>query len=226
MNQSACNSLICKEILTCVQWNEFNPNNIEQNIRLPGQHHDKETRLYYKRYRYYDPKIGIYSNQDPIGLMGGINNFTYVNGNPLGFIDPLGLDLTPAQQAAVKSAAEDWSNSNVPYVYGGTTKSGADCSGSVSSIYRQAGIDIGRMSSQGFKTSPLFTRVTGTPQVGDAGVYSGHVDIYGGNTEQDRDVWSASHTGGPPFGPANSSWYGKPIWYRYTSPGTVCSCGQ
>jgi uncharacterized protein RhaS with RHS repeats len=37
---------------------EYNPNNIEQNIRLPGQHHDRETGLYYNRHRYYDPKIG------------------------------------------------------------------------------------------------------------------------------------------------------------------------
>jgi RHS repeat-associated protein len=71
---------------------EFNPNNIEQNIRLPGQHHDKETGLYYNRHRYYDPKIGSYINQDPIGLLGGINNFTYASGDPVNRIDPYGTD--------------------------------------------------------------------------------------------------------------------------------------
>jgi RHS repeat-associated protein len=69
---------------------EFNPHNIEQNIRLPGQHHDRETGLYYNRHRYYDPKIGAYINQDPIGLLGGAN-FYYYPMNPLRGIDPLGL---------------------------------------------------------------------------------------------------------------------------------------
>jgi RHS repeat-associated protein len=69
---------------------EFNPHNIEQNIRLPGQHHDRETGLYYNRHRYYDPKIGAYINQDPIGLMGGANFYRYPT-NPMTFIDSKGL---------------------------------------------------------------------------------------------------------------------------------------
>ena len=35
-----------------------------------GQYEDDETRLYYNRFRYYDPRIGNYISQDPIGLMG------------------------------------------------------------------------------------------------------------------------------------------------------------
>jgi RHS repeat-associated protein len=49
---------------------EFNPHGIEQNIRLPGQHHDRESGLYYNRHRYYDPRLGAYINQDPIGFCG------------------------------------------------------------------------------------------------------------------------------------------------------------
>ena len=69
---------------------EFNPHGIEQNIRLPGQHHDRETGLYYNRHRYYDPKLGSYINQDPIGLVGGINSYGYPK-NPLNQTDSLGL---------------------------------------------------------------------------------------------------------------------------------------
>jgi RHS repeat-associated protein len=69
---------------------EFNPHNIEQNIRLPGQHHDRETGLHYNRHRYYDPKIGAYINQDPIGLRGGVNLYGYPK-NPMSYTDPKGL---------------------------------------------------------------------------------------------------------------------------------------
>jgi len=72
------------------QEEEFNPHGIEQDIRLPGQHLDRETGLYYNRYRYYDPFIGSYVNQDPIGIEGGANVYIYSN-NPSIWVDPLGL---------------------------------------------------------------------------------------------------------------------------------------
>lgn len=66
---------------------EFNPNNINQDIRLPGQHHDQETGLYHNRHRYYDPKLGSYINQDPIGLKGGMNIYGYVLNDPVNLVD-------------------------------------------------------------------------------------------------------------------------------------------
>jgi cell wall-associated NlpC family hydrolase len=126
--------------------------------------------------------------------------------------------MTDAQKAALAAAARDWSGANVPYVYGGTSRQGADCSGSVSAIFAAAGMPIGHMSSSGFAASGLFARSVGAPQIGDVGWYPGHVVIFGGNTAPGMDVWSASHTGGPVFGPAKSSWYGTPIWYHYVGP--------
>ena len=40
-------------------------------FRQLGQYEDDETGLYYNRFRYYDPRIGNYINQDPIRLAGG-----------------------------------------------------------------------------------------------------------------------------------------------------------
>ena len=71
---------------------EFNPHDIEQSIRLPGQHQDKETGLYYNRHRYYDPNIGAYVNQDPIGLKGGENLYSYAYFSPLKYKDTVGLN--------------------------------------------------------------------------------------------------------------------------------------
>ncbi|MCP4359951.1 MAG: hypothetical protein GY796_18245, partial [Chloroflexi bacterium] len=40
---------------------------VENPIRLPGQYADEETGLYYNLNRYYDPKIGRYTQTDPAG---------------------------------------------------------------------------------------------------------------------------------------------------------------
>ncbi|TCS41139.1 RHS repeat-associated core domain-containing protein [Reinekea marinisedimentorum] len=59
-------------------------------LRFQGQYEDAETGLYYNFNRYYDPHAGRYINHDPIGLMGGLNQYQYCP-NPVGWVDPLGL---------------------------------------------------------------------------------------------------------------------------------------
>jgi RHS repeat-associated protein len=62
----------------------------EQPFRFQGQQFDAETGLHYNRFRYYDPSVGRFASQDPIGLDGGFNLFVY-GPNPVVWLDPYGL---------------------------------------------------------------------------------------------------------------------------------------
>lgn len=62
------------------------------NLFLPGQYYDAETGLYYNNARYYNAQMARYMESDPIGLAGGLNTYLYALGNPIGIIDPTGLD--------------------------------------------------------------------------------------------------------------------------------------
>ncbi|MEE5154844.1 RHS repeat-associated core domain-containing protein, partial [Pseudomonas alliivorans] len=47
------------------------------------------TGLHYNTFRYYDPEVGRFITQDPIGLNGGLNLYRYAP-NPNVWIDPWG----------------------------------------------------------------------------------------------------------------------------------------
>lgn len=61
------------------------------NQRFPGQYYDWETNLFHNGFRDYDAQTGRYIESDPIGLLGGINTYVYVDNQPTLQTDPLGL---------------------------------------------------------------------------------------------------------------------------------------
>ena len=66
---------------------------VEQPWRFPGQYFDAETGLHYNVHRYYDPMVGRYTSEDPLGLSGGLNRYAYADASPNNFIDVYGLNV-------------------------------------------------------------------------------------------------------------------------------------
>ena len=60
-------------------------------FRQLGQYEDDETRLYYNRFRYYDPRIGNYISQDPIRLAGNNPTLYGYVGDLNNWVDIFGL---------------------------------------------------------------------------------------------------------------------------------------
>jgi RHS repeat-associated protein len=59
-----------------------------------GRERDSATGLLYMRARWYDPQMGRFISQDPIGMRGGLNVYAYALNNPLSLIDPFGLSFS------------------------------------------------------------------------------------------------------------------------------------
>lgn len=65
-------------------------------IRLGGTASVPSTfgQLYLTRHRLYSPVLRRFLSADPLGIDGGLNLYAYANGDPLAYIDPLGLCAT------------------------------------------------------------------------------------------------------------------------------------
>ena len=61
------------------------------------------------RNRNYDPSLGRWINQDPVGYINGANTYQFVMGNPVNAVDPWGLDaavlISPGEAAGAGHAA-------------------------------------------------------------------------------------------------------------------------
>jgi RHS repeat-associated protein len=70
---------------------DVGPGTWRMRYTYTGRERDPDTGLYYYRARWYDPQVGRFISEDPIGLEGGPNLYGYVENDPLNAVDPEGL---------------------------------------------------------------------------------------------------------------------------------------
>jgi RHS repeat-associated protein len=71
--------------------NPTNPN-FPTRYQFTGREFDSATGLQFSRARWYDPNIGRFISEDPIGFgAGDVNLYGYVQNNPVSRTDPTGL---------------------------------------------------------------------------------------------------------------------------------------
>jgi RHS repeat-associated protein len=96
--------------------------------RFQGQSLDEESGLHYNWNRYYEPETGRYLTADPIGLNGGTRSYGYVH-NPLGWVDPFGLDPIQVDPNAINFSQRTGVQSNAneaTYSHEGSVKQFSD----------------------------------------------------------------------------------------------------
>ena len=89
-----------------VAWNPF---------RWTSREHDATTGLYHFRARTYSTELGRFTSPDPLGRMGGVNLYAYVDNDPTIFNDPFGLDPKKPWWKRAWDTAKDWGSTAVNY---------------------------------------------------------------------------------------------------------------
>ncbi|WP_333997613.1 RHS repeat-associated core domain-containing protein, partial [Burkholderia gladioli] len=109
----------------------------EQPLRFAGQYADESTGLHYNTFRFYDPDVGRFVSQDPIGVYGGENLYAYGR-NAQRWIDPWGWCSVKLSNNMEKSGVTRPANSAAHHIVGDTSKEAAPAR----AILAKYGIDV------------------------------------------------------------------------------------
>jgi len=109
-----------------VQTNSYTPFGVTRSstgsstnaLNYTGREQDSNN-LYYYRARYYDPEVGRFLSEDPLGFKAGINFYAYVKNNPLSFNDPYGKQGYNYAQGLIPVEFFQKVAEYLPGVYGG-----------------------------------------------------------------------------------------------------------
>lgn len=124
---------------------------VANSLRFAGRPYDPETGLYYNRARYYDPAVGRFISEDPLGLGGGINHYAYVGNDPVNYRDPTGMDDTCGGSGDPSSGPSGGTDPGGPPIYASLVADeqsgdGSGCSDTGGDSGGNSGSDLGTVT--------------------------------------------------------------------------------
>jgi RHS repeat-associated protein len=185
-----------------------------------GHHWDSSIQQYYALYRTYSPGAARWNMRDPVLLASGMSLYGYVWGRPLTLIDLLGLTpVNPEEGACFVTKAEEWIGT--PYVYGGNSKKGIDCSHFVYNVFTDAGYGYDYVSTSAFPPAgDDFVEVKPEDaQSGDVMLHDGHMGFYNPKKPTNKCELSATNGG---VGYGDPKWFKGRKFYRRNKPDGAC----
>jgi RHS repeat-associated protein len=130
------------------------------SLRWRGLPYDPETGLYQMRARYYDPRLRRFISEDPVGLEGGINQYTYGANDPVNHADPTGTDYVCGSRWVLDTSGHGVDHPDDGYAYGHWETFCVD-DGNASNNYplgQQAGGGTGGGTQQNTPCGPVLTQ--------------------------------------------------------------------
>jgi RHS repeat-associated protein len=87
---------------------------VTTDFRYAGMFYDQQDDLYLTQYRAYSPSIGRWLSRDPIGIAGGLNEYTYVENNPASRADSNGKQFMEVEPETDPELFEPYTNLRFP----------------------------------------------------------------------------------------------------------------
>ena len=95
---------------------EVSASTINNDLGFHGLEHDPETGLVYVRNRHFDPELGRFISQDPLGYIDGPSLYQFALNNPVNFADPTGRTVQYNWHHILPTAVFDFSGGNPPVI--------------------------------------------------------------------------------------------------------------
>ena len=176
--------------------------NIATSYRYTGREYDADTGLYYYRSRWYDPEVGRFISEDPIGFAGGdINLYGYVWNNPQSWTDPSGNYACGPQKDKSKLAPKGTASDR--------KLSQAECDKKFAKIFGGEGAMVGSVSDPLSLGKFDDRRKEGTLSAAHAVRARGHGPaLFDPPDPKNYDRGGIIHV----YGDARGNTYGKPLY--------------